>query len=160
MDDFIKSLGTPYMAHLLRRLYDDFVRNIEHWYDECGIAAPARTHSTLALLDREGSLGVTQVADKLRQSHPLVLTWVRQLKGLGLVETSADHSDGRRTLLSLTKAGKEAVKKNREADHVIGKAYEALMREAGAPIYDALWRIEEACRDEPLIERLRRAADS
>ena len=160
MDDFIRSLGPPYMAHVLRRLYDDFVRNIERWYEESGIAAPARTHSTLALLEREGSLGITEVADKLRQSHPLVLTWVRQLKDLALVETSADHADGRRTLVSLTEAGKLEVRKNREADHFIGEAYEALMRDADAPIYDALWRIEEACRREPLIERIRRAAAS
>lgn len=157
MDDFIKSLGSPYMAHLLRRLYDDFVRNIERWYEEFGVAAPPRTHSTMVLLDRQGPLGVTEVAYKLRQSHPLVLTWVRQLKSLGFVETSHDPSDARRTLLSLTPAGKAQVEKNWAADQVVGEAYRALMEEADAPVFDALWRIEEACREEPLLERLRRA---
>ena len=160
MDDFIKSLGLPYMAHVLRRLYDDFVRNIELWYQEFGVAAPPRTHSTMVLLDREGPLGVTEVADKLRQSHPLVLTWVRQLRNLGLVQTSNDPTDARRTLLSLTPAGKAQLEKNWAADRVVGEAYRTLMKEADAPIFDALWRIESACREEPLIERLRRAERS
>lgn len=160
MDDFIKSLGPPYMAHLLRRLYDDFVRNIAQWYEEFGVVAPPRTHSTMVLLGREGPLGVTEVAAKLRQSHPLVLTWVRQLKHLGLVETSHDPADARRTLLSLTDAGKAQVEKNWKADRVVGEAYEALMQEADAPVFDALWRIESACREEPLLERLRRAERS
>jgi DNA-binding MarR family transcriptional regulator len=160
MDDFIKGLGRPYMAHVLRRLYDDFVRNIEHWYEEFGVAAPPRTHSTMVLLDREGPLGVTEVADKLRQSHPLVLTWVRQLKHLGFVQTSDDPADARRTLLSLTEAGKAQLQKNWEADRVVGEAYRVLMQEADAPIFDALWRMEAACREEPLLERLRRAERS
>ena len=157
MDDFIKSLGPPYMAHVLRRLYDDFVRNIELWYQEFGVAAPPRTHSTMALLDREGPLGVTEVAAKLRQSHPLVLTWVRQLKKLGFVQTSHDSKDARRTLLSLTEAGKAQLEKHREADRVVDEAYNRLMQEADAPVFDALWRLEAACREEPLLERLRRA---
>jgi DNA-binding MarR family transcriptional regulator len=159
-EDFIKSLGTPYMAHLLRRLYDDFVRNITEWYEEIGLLAPPRTHSTLEVLDREGPLGVTEVAEKLRQSHPLVLTWVRQLKELGLVQASHDPDDARRTVLSLTTAGKAQVKKNAEADRVVGEAYKSLMQEAHAPVFDALWRIEAACREEPLLDRLRRADQS
>lgn len=160
MDDFIKSLGPPYMAHVLRRLYDDFVRNIEAWYREFGVAAPPRTHSTMALLEREGPLGVTEVADKLRQSHPLVLTWVRQLKKLGFLETSHDPEDGRRTVLSLTKAGRGQLEIHSQVDRVVGHAFEELMHEANAPVYDALWRIEAACRAEPLVERLRRAERS
>ena len=160
MQDFIKSLGTPFLAHLLRRLYDDFVKNIERWYEEMGVRAPPRTHSTMILLDREGPLGVTEVAARLRQSHPLVLNWVRQLKQLGFVDTCSDPEDGRRTILSLTEAGRLELERNLEADRVVGKAYENLMREAEAPVFDALWRIEEACRRESFLERLRKAARS
>ena len=159
MNDFIESLGTPYMAHVLRRLYDDWVRNIELWYKETGVRAPPRTHSTMALLARDGPLGVTEVADRLRQSHPLVLTWVRQLRQLGLIQTSGDPHDGRRTVLSLTDAGRAEVERNRRADQVVGQAYETLMQEADASVFEALWRIEKACRKEPLLDRLRRAEE-
>lgn len=160
MADFIQSLGTPYMAHVLRRLYDNFVRNIEIWYAEVGVIAPPRTHSTMALLEKHGVLGVTEVASKLRQSHPLVLTWTRQLTELGLVQAAHDPLDGRRTVLSLTEAGRVQAEKNRQADEIVGEAYRLLMHDADAPIFDALWRIEEACREEPLIQRLRDAARS
>lgn len=65
--------------------------------------------------------------------------------------------DARRTLLSLTEAGKAQLEKHCEVDRVVAEAYETLMQEADARIFDALWRIEAACREEPLLERLRRA---
>lgn len=154
MDDFIKNLGTPFMAHVLRRLYDDFLENIELWYEEIGVRAPPRTHSTMVALE-EKPMGMTELAGKLRQSHQLVLTWVRQLARLGFVETDKDPGDGRRTVLSLTEQGRAELAKHRHADALIGRAYERLMREADASVFEALWRIEEACRTESLLERLR-----
>ena len=51
--------------------------------------------------DARGPLGLTEVAAILRQSHPLVLTWVRQLKELGFVRAISPHlAEGvRRSLL-------------------------------------------------------------
>ena len=160
MDDFIRGLGPPFMAHLLRRLYDDFVASIEQWYAEIGVQAPARTHSTMLALEQQ-SMGVVELAAQLRQSHPLVLLWLKQLKKLGFVEAQDHPSDKRRTVLSLTDSGRVEIERHRRADRIIGETYEALMREADAPVFDALWRIEQACRDRPFIERLRlQAKDS
>lgn len=157
MDDFIRGLGSPFMAHLLRRLYDDFVADIEQWYAEIGVVAPARTHSTMLALE-EQSLGVVELATTLRQSHPLILLWLKQLKKLGFVEAKDHPSDGRRTVLSLTTEGRAELARCREADRLIGETYETLMKEADAPVFDALWRIERACRETPFIERLRALA--
>lgn len=155
MDDFIKSQGLPFMAHLLRRLYDDFVRSIAAWYPEVGVTAPPRTHSTMLALDARGPLGLTEIAGILRQSHPLVLTWVRQLKELGFVRAEGDPADARRTLLSLTEAGQSQLARNEAADAIVGATYTKLMADADADVFDALWRLEEACRKRAFIERLR-----
>ncbi len=155
MPDFIKSQGLPFMSHLLRRLYDDFVKSITDWYPEMGVRAPPRTHSTMLALQSRGSLGLTQIAALLHQSHPLVLTWVRQLKKLGFVRADGDPGDARRTILSLTKAGEDQLAKNNAADEIVGATYQRLMNEADAEIFDALWRLEEACRKRSFLERLR-----
>lgn len=155
MADFIEAEGLPFMAHLLRRLADDFVRNIGAWYEEIGVEAPPRTHSTMLALARNGPMGVTEIASLLRQSHPLVITWVRQLKALGFVEMSGDPADRRRTVVRLTAAGETELRKHRQADAIVARTYAKLMAEAGAEVFEGLWRIEAACRARPMIDRLR-----
>ncbi|MFN3325572.1 MAG: MarR family winged helix-turn-helix transcriptional regulator [Bryobacteraceae bacterium] len=155
MADFIQEQGLPFFAHLLRRLSDEFVSGFAVWNKEVGIKAPPRTHSTLQALAERGPLGVTQLAALLRQSHPLVITWVRQLKELGLVEARSDALDGRRTVLTLTDAGKAETEVQKLAHAAMIRAFEKLMREADAEIFEALWRIEAACRQKSFLDRLR-----
>ncbi len=156
--DFIEEQGPAFMAHLLRRLYDDFVRAIAQWYPEIGVRAPPRTHSTMLALHQRGPLALTEIAELLRQSHPLVLTWVRQLKALGFVEAEADPNDGRRTILRLTAAGRREFESHERSDRLVAAAFERLMKEADAEIFEGLWRIEKACRETPFIDRLREAS--
>ena len=159
MEDFIKRQGKPFFAHLLRRLYDDYVRNMAEWDSEMGIIAPPRTHSTMLALGEHGAMTLTEIAALLRQSHPLVLTWVRQLKELGLLASEADPNDRRRTILRLTPEGAAELERTRKVDAVVGLAFDSLMTDCGANVFDTLWRMEEEGRREPFIERLRREAD-
>lgn len=156
MQDYIKQQGLSFLAHLLRRLSDEIVKGFTLWNAEAGIIAPPRTHSTLRALDDMGPLGVTQLAALLRQSHPLVITWIHQLKVLGLVESGPDASDRRRTVLSLTEAGMAEVQAQKRASLIMERAFERLMAEAAAEVFDGLWRIEQALREEPFVDRLRR----
>ena len=154
MDDFIKGQGHAFLAHLLRRLADDFVRDVALWYPTIGIKAPPRTHSTMLLLSLHGELGVTEIAGFLRQSHPLVLTWIRQLKDLGFVHTRHDPNDGRRSIVFLTPLGREDLLLHKKADAIAARAYDELMHEVDAPVFEALWRMEAACRRRPFLDRL------
>ncbi len=155
MDDFIRQQGPAFLAHLLRRLADELVQGASVWYPEAGVTAPARTASTLIALDERGPLGVTEIAALLRQSHPLVIVWIRQLAGSGFVESRADPNDRRRNVIALTGRGRAEVKRLRRALGPMEKASRGLLDEAGPALHDALWRMEQACRDQPFVERLR-----
>src|SRR5580692_6042293 len=85
--DFIRSQGPAFLAHLLRRLSDELVRGADEWSPEVGVTAPPRTTSTLLVLDEHGPLGVTEISALLRQSHPLVITWIKQLQDGSLIKT-------------------------------------------------------------------------
>jgi len=159
MTDFIKTQGIVFLAHLLRRLSDELVRGFETWNTEVGITAPPRTHSTMLVLRERGTATVTQLASALKQSHPLIITWSRQLKALGLIRTSSDPQDGRKTLLSLTPAGEAEIDRIRGARDHIESAFVALMDAAGADVFDDLWRLEEELSVTPFLERLRAATD-
>jgi len=154
-EDFIYRQGPAYLAHLLRRLSDELVRGADAWYPEVRVIAPPRTTSTLLVLDEHGPLGVTEISTLLRQSHPLVINWIKQLQDRGFVKTRIDKGDRRRTVVALTSKGVAETHRLRKALARMGEASQALMDEAGPGFFDALWRMEQACRREPFADRLR-----
>ena len=154
-DDFIRKQGPAYLAHLLGRLSDELVRGADTWYPEAGVTAPPRTTSTLLALDEHGPLGVTEISTLLRQSHPLIINWIKQLRDCGFVETRTDADDRRRTVVALTAAGVAETRRLRKALARMGETSQALMDEAAPGLFDALWRMEQACRREAFADRLR-----
>jgi len=155
MDDFIRQKGPAFLAHLLRRVSDELVRGATEWYLEAGVEAPPRTASTLLALDEHGPLGVTEIASLLRQSHPLVISWIRQLDATGLIRSRADSKDGRRTVIALTSKGKGEVVRLRKALVSMEAASRRLMDDAGPGLFEALARMDDACRQVPFSRRLR-----
>jgi DNA-binding MarR family transcriptional regulator len=156
--DFITELGLPFLAHRLRRMSEQFVDGYAAWLTEAGISAPARGLSTLLLLDREGPHSVTEIAGRIRLSHPLIIKLVRQLEGAGLVETTADPTDRRRRPIALTAAGREQAQRVEAASAVISAAYRELFSEIGVDLLSAATKIEAATAKEPFTARLRRLA--
>lgn len=155
-EDFIHRQGPAYLAHLLRRISDELVRGADVWYPEVGVTVPPRTTSTLLALDEHGPLGVTEISTLLRQSHPLVINWIKQLQGQGFVKTRTDKRDRRRTVVALTAKGVSETRHLRKALVGMGEASQALMDEAAPGLFDALWRMEQACRRESFADRLRK----
>ena len=156
MEDFIQKQGPAFLAHLLRRLSDELVRGATDWYPEAGVTAPPRTASTLLALSDHGPLGVTEIATLLRQSHPLVISWIKQLKAAGFIRTRADSQDGRRSVIALTASGTAEVARLRIALRTMAKASQTLMDDAAPGLFDALWHMESTCRSTPFVEQLRK----
>jgi DNA-binding MarR family transcriptional regulator len=155
--DFVRSKGLPLLAHVLRRLSDRFVAAATEW-EERGLVSPPRTSSTLLLIEEEGPLPVTIIAARLRQSHPLVITWLKQLSSLGLIATSQASGDRRKTLVSITPAGRKEARAVRRVWRIYGRAYQAVMDEIGEDMLEVLGRAEDALAAKPFVERLREAA--
>jgi DNA-binding MarR family transcriptional regulator len=154
MNDFIHQQGPAFLAHLLRRLADELVQGAADWYPTVGVTAPPRTISTLLALADQGPLGVTELADLLRQSHPLVIVWIKELSRLSLVTSKTDPADGRRTLISLTGKGRKELANVRKALVTMEHASAELLNLAGENAWQALWSMERACREQPFLKRL------
>jgi DNA-binding MarR family transcriptional regulator len=156
MQDFVERQGLAYLAHILGRLYDRFLRGFSEWNPEVGLKAPPRTHSTMHALFEHGPMSVTELASMIRQSHPLVIKWIRQLSKLGFVDASSDPLDGRRTILSLTEAGIAEFGAQQNARILLARTFQRLLTEADADdVFAALWRVERALQIEPFTKRLR-----
>lgn len=156
--DFIESLGAPFLAHRLKRLSECFVEGAQVFLREQGVDVPARSGSTLALLSAEPGLGVTEIAARLKLSHPLVIDLLRQLESLGAVRFETDSTDRRRRRVFLTDGGRATAARLRELNHVLAAAYGDLSREVGVDLRDVVRRIETAERGTPFLARLRALA--
>ncbi|WP_129793127.1 MarR family winged helix-turn-helix transcriptional regulator [Sphingosinicella sp. CPCC 101087] len=154
-EDFVRRQGPAFLAHLLRRLSDTLVDGCAEWHPEQGVSSAPRTSSTLLALDEKGSLSVTELSALLRQSHPLAIRWIKQLRELGLVTSEKDSTDGRRSLISLTAEGKATVARLRRVLAVVDRAMLELSEEAMPGLVEGLWRMEAGLRAKPFIERLR-----
>ncbi|MFC6633363.1 MarR family winged helix-turn-helix transcriptional regulator [Microbulbifer taiwanensis] len=160
MNDFIHQQGPAFLAHILRRLADELVHAAADWYPTVGVSAPPRTISTLLALNERGPLGVTELAGLLKQSHTLVITWIKELSRLSLVVQKSDPADRRRTVISLTAKGRKELLQVREALEAMEQASTELMSLGGGDVWQTLWSMERACREHSFLERLHRAADS
>lgn len=158
MSQFVRRQGLSFLTHVLAKLSDHFLIGFEQLWLDARINAPIRTASTLRALSEFDKVSVTELAALLGQSHPWVIKWIDQLKKAGMVKFESDPDDGRRTLVSLTANGRIEARKTDLSTAAGELAFKQLLREADAEgLYEALWRVEEACRAKPMAERLREA---
>ena len=108
MSDFVRSLGLPFMAHRLRRLSELILEGSSAALRGAGFEGPARAGSTLLLLRGNGPTGITEIAYRLRLSHPLIIKLTGALAQAGLVRDESDPADSRRRLIALTESGAAA----------------------------------------------------
>jgi len=154
MGDFIHSQGLIFLPHILRRLANRFIQACDVVFPDVGIVVPPRVVSTVHLLYESGPRAITDIAAAIGQSHPFVIKSVKQLKALGLVGTHSDPKDGRRTVVKLTAKGKEQAQRLLDVRPAFEAAYRRLMHEAGAEIFDPLWRIEAALGNQAFSDRI------
>ena len=154
MEDFVHSQGVIWLPHVLRRLANRFTDACGHLFPRYGITVPARAVSVVHLLYERGACGVTEIAAATGQSHPLINSHVKRLGDLGLIETARDATDRRRTLVALTVQGHDQAQKLIDIRPAFVAAYERLMRDADADIFDALWRVEDELGKTDFVRRV------
>ena len=76
----------------------------------------------LAELDRHGPSRLTKLANVLQMELPHASRTARDLASEGLLAQAPDPSDGRATLLSVTRRGRTAVERYREASRAVLEA--------------------------------------
>lgn len=151
MTDFVESLGSGFLAHRLRRASEAILEATTHVLRTRGFNGPARSVSTLLLLRDHGPMGVTEIAHRLRLSHPMIIKLTRALAAEGLVAEAADPRDARRRLIALTDEGR--VQTENAAAVGVGLVT-AIEEGAGAELVRALDAFAVELAAAPLDERI------
>jgi DNA-binding MarR family transcriptional regulator len=138
---------TQAVAAALRVGIGSLVRRLRQVHPDGGLSMSES--SALARLDREGPT-TSSVLAKLEQITPQSMgVTLSALESRGLIQRRADPDDGRRAVMSLTRAGREVVLRRRDAStEVIARALAANFSAA---------EIDELRSAAALIERLAHA---
>lgn len=155
--DFVRSLGLAFLAHRLKRASETILEGSTEALRRQGFSSPARSGSTLLLLREHGPTGITEIAWRLRLSHPLIIKLAAAMAAAGLVRDEKDPVDHRRRLIALTDKGRAEAERIDAFSRALERTFETMFEDAGADLFDALERFEAAAQAWPLADRLEEA---
>lgn len=152
--DFLSTLGPAFIAHRFRRASELFLEGSNGFLAAHGFHAPPRSASTMLLLRERGPLGITEIAQALKLSHPLIIKLAAALAAQHLVEELEDPRDRRRRLISLTPEGGAQAERLVELSRIAGDTYRALGEEIGVDLPAMFERLESAVATRSIAQRI------
>jgi len=105
MDKSLSDYGLLTLGSTFRKLSDELTREVDKLYQSQQLDIAARQLPCLMLIRDNGQISVTQLAQKLGQTHPAVVQLSKKLIANGWVFDLPDPKDDRRRLMSLTPQG-------------------------------------------------------
>lgn len=152
--DFIDSLGILTLAHRFKRMMQRLMDESAEIHQRLGLPIKPRWGSTLLLLEAEGPLSVTEVAERLRLTHPAVVQSLDDMAGMGLVRRAKDRSDQRRSVLSLSAKGRRLMPALHEVWEHMARVQAELFNAAGGDVLGTLDRVNAALDEQDLADRV------
>lgn len=108
-EDFVKAQGYIGLAVRLKRISDIMMHGARQLYRSMNLDIEPNWYLIFKLLDEHESLPVTSIADRLRFSHPSVVSIIKKMKERGYLITVQDAVDSRKQLVMLTDKSKAAL---------------------------------------------------
>jgi DNA-binding MarR family transcriptional regulator len=149
----IDNLGPLAVAARLQRLADTIRRDGVLVYKEHGIDFEPKWFPVVYVLHEKGPTSVVDLATEVGIAHPSVIQLVKELEAKKLVRSSADKSDGRRRLLTLTPAAVKLVKKMKPVWKKIHAAVEEMVKTENN-LMKAMMETEAQLRNESFFARV------
>jgi DNA-binding MarR family transcriptional regulator len=159
MADFIKAQGNVFVAHRLRRASDRIVEQVGEMLAAEGLDVPPRGASMLLMIDERGAIGVVEIAERLRLSHPLIVRMAQRFQQLSLVEIAVDANDARRRRLVPTGKGRREAAAIRTFNARLSAMFDALFAEIDSPLVAVLNRLDAALEAAPIAARMAALSD-
>jgi DNA-binding MarR family transcriptional regulator len=152
--DFIRTAGLPFLAHRLKRLSDHIVAEVGMVLERQDLTVPPTAGSTLLLLSEHERLGVVDIAERLRFTHPFIVRLVSRLEALHLVSITNDPTDLRRKWVALTAKGTREAGVLRRLNTALEDAFQEVAAESGADLLQCVSRFEKELAATPLSTRI------
>ncbi|NVK88805.1 MAG: bifunctional helix-turn-helix transcriptional regulator/GNAT family N-acetyltransferase [Gammaproteobacteria bacterium] len=153
MDKSLSDYGCLTLGSLFRKLSDELTREVDKFYRLQGIEIGARQLPCLMLIRDNGHISVTQLAQKLGQTHPAVVQLSRKLIAKGWVFDVPDPKDDRKRLMSLTPQGYTFLD---QIEPLLGVIEASLTEHLGRDglVHQTLCGLEQALTQRPFSQTL------
>ena len=145
--------GSLLLGSRLRKVSEALYAGVDEVYRGAGVDLPSRCFPILFLLRDHGRLGISELADKLGQTHPAVSQMSRKLLRHRVVRESPDPKDDRRRLLSLSARGRDVMARLEPVWKAIVAAAADL--ESGHALSQHLTAIDQALEARGFAARIR-----
>ena len=145
--------GSLLLGSRLRKVSEALYAGVDEIYRSAGVDLPSRCFPILFLLRDHGRLGISELAQRLGQTHPAVSQMSRKLLRHRVVRESPDPRDDRRRLLSLAPRGRSVMARLEPVWKAIVAAVGDL--EADHPFSQHLTAIDEALETRGFAARIR-----
>jgi DNA-binding MarR family transcriptional regulator len=142
-----------FLGNRLQRLVELIVEQGEALLCERGLSIRSTAASTLLLLAEKSDLSAADIARELQQPHQLVTQRVDALIDIGLVERRSDPRDGRRSVLAMTRKGRNEADILRVCLRDADQAFAAIFEEIGVNVSESADALAGALRRESLSAR-------
>jgi DNA-binding MarR family transcriptional regulator len=152
--DFIESHRKVFLAHRLRRSSELIVEQVGSELRNMELSVPPRGASMLLLVDERGPIGIVEISQRLRLSHPLIVRMAQKFEALGLVEIVKVTSDGRRKQLAPTDKGRAEARALRDFNSRLATVFGRLFAEIDCDPITMLDRLDAALDSSSIEERL------
>lgn len=107
--DFYNNVGKMALGSRLRRLSDQITEDAGQVYKMYNVSLQPKWFPVFHALSLGQDKTITAIAEEIGHSHPSVSTIIREMVKQGLVVEKKDKLDGRKTVVALSKKGKEIV---------------------------------------------------
>ncbi|MCB0631202.1 MAG: helix-turn-helix domain-containing GNAT family N-acetyltransferase [Saprospiraceae bacterium] len=158
--NFFEQTGVMALGSRLRQLSDRITRDSAETYQMQGLEFEPRWFPVFFVLSREAEMPVSLVAENIGQSHASVSQIARQMRKNGLVVLQKSEKDGRQTVLSLTRKGKDLIPAMEELYQHVQNGVVDLLRETEHDIWQAINDLERALDHRDLVSRVRQYKQS
>jgi len=154
--DFLKELAFVGFTARVKRISDLLMYDARKVYEDLQIGIEPNWHLIFLLLKKEKQLTVTEIAYKLKFSHPAVIKIIKKMKDKGYIESITDSNDSRKQLLQLSiKSINELPRFEKEWDRI-----EMIIQEfVDADFLAKLSEIENDLQQHGLFERYKSLKD-
>ncbi len=154
--DLIGELGELAVASRLRRLSERLMQDATQIYQDAGVEFQPKWFPIFYLLNREGTLPVTEIATVLGVTHPAVNQVAGEMIRKDLVEALKDKDDARKRLLRLSKKGKALAPRLVPVWEDIRKTVVEVIDASGQDIIGMISRVEAVLDEEEFYSRVSR----
>ncbi|MEO1032877.1 MAG: MarR family transcriptional regulator [Bacteroidota bacterium] len=104
-EDFVKTLDYLGFATRLKRISDKLILDGRRLYRSLGLEMEPNWFLIFKLLNEHGSLTINQITEKLKFSHPSVITIINKMEAVGYITSKKSDSDQRKRVVRLSPKG-------------------------------------------------------